>query len=517
MAKEYDIVRAFQRIEEELIASMKRNLSRHIKEEQKEGFSWTMWQTEQLNSLKEFRKNNKKLFNKYFSTIDEDVEEVIKKAYETSQSNEEIKILKNLRGNKRKKTNSSFFKINERALNQLIEEAKTGISKASLSILRFTNDKYRKIIFNAQVYATTGAGTPKQAIDMATKDFLNAGINSIEYSDGRRINVEDYVAMAIQTATHRASIQGQASKRDEWGVHTVLVPNRGGGCPKCVKWQGKVFIDDVYSHGTKEEAKKQKYLLLSTAIAGGLLHPNCKDSVVTYFPEINSDVYPPTQSEINEKIKNYNIEQKLKYIGRNIKKYKRLEQGSLDNGNIEKYHNKRVAWQNYKKRFEENHNLSFKESKENSIIELSDDELYALNQYISSESYILNEALRDGFKLTEQQEKMKNNLDNALQKFPKYEGEVVRSLELSNEELQTFLSTHKEGNCIEYKAYTSTTAGTRYNKNSNVELYIKSKTGRDIRQFNKDEQEILFKRNSRFQVINVEETERVYYIRLKEL
>ncbi|MDQ9892119.1 phage minor capsid protein, partial [Acinetobacter baumannii] len=62
------------------------------------------------------------------------------------------------------------------------------------------NDQYRKIIFNAQVYANTGAGTYEQAVDMATKDFLAAGINCIEYANGSRHNIKEYARMAIRTA-----------------------------------------------------------------------------------------------------------------------------------------------------------------------------------------------------------------------------------------------------------------------------------------------------------------------------
>lgn len=359
MANEYDIVQAFQKIEEELIASMKRNLTRHIKEEKKEGFNWNMWQAEQLKSLKVFREQNPELFKKYFSTIDKDIEEVLKKSYESGQTEQENLILETLKKSKVKKTKSSFFKINDRKLNALIDEAQTGISKASSSILRYTNDQYRKIIFNAQVYANTGAGTPEKAIDMATKDFLSAGINSIEYSNGARINIASYAAMAIQTANKRAYLQGEGVKRNEWGIHTVLVHNRGGGCPFCSKYQGKVFIDDVWSGGTSKESEETGYPLLSSAIAGGLYHPNCKDKHTTYFPEISSEPTPPTKEELEIKKQNYIKDQKLKNIERNIEKYKRLELGSVDPENIKKYHNKRIAWQEYKKRFKKDSNESF--------------------------------------------------------------------------------------------------------------------------------------------------------------
>lgn len=40
---EYDIGAAFSAIEEELIASMMRNMARHRAEETKEGIQWAMW------------------------------------------------------------------------------------------------------------------------------------------------------------------------------------------------------------------------------------------------------------------------------------------------------------------------------------------------------------------------------------------------------------------------------------------------------------------------------------------
>ena len=115
---------------------------------------------------------------------------------------------------------------------------------------------------------------------------------------------------------------------------------------------GKVFIDDVWSSGTTEESNSTGYPLLSKAVKERLFHPNCKDTIVTYFPDINSKIEPPTREQKEEKIIRYKKEQKLYYINRNIEKYKRLELGSLDSENIEKYHNKRLEWQRYKKKFE---------------------------------------------------------------------------------------------------------------------------------------------------------------------
>lgn len=52
---EYDIGAAFEAIENELIASMIRNMESHKQEEIGEDKQWSMWQTEMLKSLEEYK------------------------------------------------------------------------------------------------------------------------------------------------------------------------------------------------------------------------------------------------------------------------------------------------------------------------------------------------------------------------------------------------------------------------------------------------------------------------------
>lgn len=74
------------------------------------------------------------------------------------------------------------------------------MEKAETAVLRKANDDYRKAIYNAQVYANTGAGTYEQAVDMATKDMLSRGLNCVVYANGARHLLSDYADMAIRTA-----------------------------------------------------------------------------------------------------------------------------------------------------------------------------------------------------------------------------------------------------------------------------------------------------------------------------
>ena len=94
--------------------------------------------------------------------------------------------------------------------------------------------------------------------------------------------------MCLRTASHRATLLGEGKKRDEYGIYLVVISAHANTCPKCEPWQGKIVIDDIFSHPSKDyiENYKGKYKLLSEAIDKGLLHPNCRHALITYFEGI---------------------------------------------------------------------------------------------------------------------------------------------------------------------------------------------------------------------------------------
>lgn len=352
----YDIGEVFQIIEEDMIASMSRNLKRHIEIENEEGLNYNMWQAEQLAALNNFRQNNKKLFGSYFSTINDKIGDVIKKANETGQLTQETAILEAIRDGFKlydytggKAIKGQFFKINERKLNALITATKKDMAKAETAMLRMANDEYRKIIFNAEAYYNTGVGTLSQCVDMATKDFLSRGISCIQYANGARVGIDAYSRMAIRTAQTRAYLQGEAVKRDEWGVNTVIVNKRGVACPRCLKYVGQIFYDNVW--GSSPVPSPAKYPLLSEAIEGGLYHPNCKDIHTTYFEGVSSEPKPMTQDQIDEANRVYALEQRQRYNERQIRKYKRLSMGTTDPETAAKYKDKLADWQDRQREF----------------------------------------------------------------------------------------------------------------------------------------------------------------------
>lgn len=356
---EYDLAEAFRRIENELIASMIRNMDRHRAEETKEGYNWSMWQVEQLKALEKYKRKNQKKYQKQFKSINSQIEHLIRQARMKGNMKQEIRILQAIRkGWKTHGRNGTpahdaitaeFFKLNDRKLDALIEATTHDMEAAETAVLRKANDDYRKAIFNAQVYANTGAGTYEKAVDMATKDMLSRGLNCVMYANGARHTLSDYADMAIRTASKRAYLQGEGEKRQEWGIATVIMTKRGNPCPKCLPFVGKVLIDDVWSGGSRDGVDPEtgkRYPLMSYAISKGLYHPRCKDSHTTYFPGISTADDTWTKEELENVGLQSQQEARQQYAKRQEEKYGRLAEYSLDQENKRVYKGKKEMWKN---------------------------------------------------------------------------------------------------------------------------------------------------------------------------
>lgn len=93
-----------------------------------------------------------------------------------------------------------------------------------------------------------------------------------------------------------------------------------------------------------------------------------------------------------------------------------------------------------------------------------------------------------------------------MRKIPHYKGDLSRSLQfLYQEDVENFVKQYSVGNTVTYSEFLSTTFGSTYNPDGQVQIYIaKSKLGCDISKYNDEEKEVLYARNSRFKVIEYE-------------
>ncbi len=165
-----EIADLFFQLELVLIASLKRNLARHKEWEKEEGFDWEAWQSAKLRDIRRFQRENRKKVEQFAPVIDQETRQLIEEQYQEGGA-------------------EGFFHMNDRRVNALLDEMQTAQQQAEKAALRYMDDVYRKTVRTAALGMATGSMTLQQATDAATKEFLAAGINCIQYKNGRRVNI----------------------------------------------------------------------------------------------------------------------------------------------------------------------------------------------------------------------------------------------------------------------------------------------------------------------------------------
>ncbi len=355
-----DIARIFEEIELRLIASLKRNLSRHKAEEEKEGFEWSAWQAEKLNNIDNFRKENAQIADEYVDVIDDETRQLMTDQFHEGEHTAEQSVIDVSESGVNVPDvpaqpqppeaptaipDDHFFGVNKPKMDKLMEDVTTLEKTALTAAVRNMDDVYRTTLNKVQLMMGTGSITLNEAIDLATRDFLDKGINCIVYADGRRVNIADYVRMALRTTSTRATLQGAAKRFSELGYDTVLISQYGGCSETCEPYQGKVYIDDVFTIWNGERSGdfgKSNYcdkwfMLLSVAIRGGLFHPNCRHTMGQYIEGLTKIPQPIPAEKIREQRE---LEEKQRAMERKIRALKRKVEGTQDEKKVKEYKRK---------------------------------------------------------------------------------------------------------------------------------------------------------------------------------
>lgn len=342
-----------------------------MREELDEGLKWTQWQVLQRRSLNQYRKELSELANIAFEEIYPIAEEELESSY-TEASNEWEREWQKLPQAVKQKpvefasrfktkvdtdkintidkalpqafsvqpidSEESFFNFNKEKLKQVIEDNKSDIDVARYSAVNYSFSQYKDILQKVDIAMQTGTYTLDQAVDKASKEFASRGINSIEYKDGRRVNISTYIEMCLRTSSHRAKLQAEGAWRDRTGNYLVVSADLKTTCDICYKWQAIVLIDDVFAHGKADG----KHELLSEAMRDGFLHPNCRHSLNTYFEGITR---VPNKSEFDKTISNYEAERKQRQLELQIRRAKRQEAIAITEEEQIKAQLNVIAWQ----------------------------------------------------------------------------------------------------------------------------------------------------------------------------
>ena len=135
---------------------------------------------------------------------------------------------------------------------------------------------------------------------------------------------------------------------------------------------------------------------------------------------------------------------------------------------------------------------------------LDEQDIRAINEYKSAKSYGINAALRNGENLSDEMRRSVHSIDQAILKLPKFEGTVYRSLSSEwIEDLEAFWARYVPGELVFEMQFTSASTEV-YDAAMDIQMIIRSKSGRDMRVYNPLEKEILFRRGSAFFVEKIE-------------
>lgn len=465
------------------------------------------WRLKKLDELGTFSNDMVELISEYTNKSKKEILQMLEEAQENTFNIDylnkayekgmikvnPVEVLKspafsNIINNSYKELNKTFRMINTKALENV-------------------NQSYMDIINTAYVEVASGVFDYQSSIKRALNKMAEKGIKcaSYERKDGTIVKYSlqgtikrDIVTAIIQTACKSSMKMCEELDAEYVEVTSHLGARIGDGIHPIsnhAHWQGKVY--------KLEGSDKYDNFYTETGYGDilGLGGVNCRHNFYPYFPGIDE----PSQIQYDEEEnrKEYERQQKLNRLNRKKQQQNRIKEVAIHNEDKDqiKEINKEI-----KKIDNEVKNVD--------EVKLTDNEQYALNKYMGFESYTYNEKLRNDIPLDENETKILNNLDKVLDKMPKYANTVTRSVSISSDDINYFLKDYKEGYVIQYKAYMSTTKGDIYNPDARVQMAIKSKNGRDISKYNKEEQEILFKRNSKFNVIKVD-TSDDFYVRIE--
>lgn len=262
------------------------------------------------------------------------------------------------------------------------------------------------------------------------------------------------------------------------------------------------------------------------------LHPFCRSTTVPYFPEDAEDTRVargadgvsytvPASMTYREWHKQYVesdpaqllAERKLKHGQTDAKQYSRYQDtlGKDAPKTFDDFQNLKYTdidiWKELSRQYR--HTNYYNKH-------LTGEEKAAVSSYISGGSYDLNAKLRNGARLTADEQTLTHNLDAALEKLPVFAGEVTRSLKFFEGDRQTFIEQHSQSPEALYQSYTSTSVVGNYHNEPDAVLKIISHTGRDIRSQNAKESEILFRRNTRFRILSARLEDGIIMMEMEE-
>ena len=394
------------------------------------------------------------------------------------------------------------------------------------------SEYYKVVLDDAILQVASGGFDSKTSLKKAVSQMTNSGLRWIDYESGHHNRVTVAARRSVSTSLTQLTKEMSDYHAEQLGCDTFEVAWHANARPTHREWHGQVWT------------KAQLVTVCGLGTVEGLCGANCYH---VYYPFIEglskrnwSDEWLAEQNKFEDTPKTFNgkeytgyeatqrqrvIETRMRAQREAIQALKEGDGDTLDIMFMQaKY---RASMDEYVKFSKA---MGLREQRDRIYIDgkgvvgaikkkgvYSKEEYGALMSYISSDSYKINEKLRTDAKLSDQEKELVHLLDSALSKTKNYKGIVNRSVSfMYDNDIKEFVAKHKVGHEICYNQYLSSTTDLVYNEDAQVQVHILSKHGKDIRKYNQRENEILFKRDAKFYVKNMQKNDTVWSIWLEE-
>lgn len=192
--------------------------------------------------------------------------------------------------------------------------------------------QFERTLDLAYMQVTTGAFSHTEAVKNAIKQLSRGGLEAVVYDSGRVEHLDVAVRRAVLTGVNQTAAKLQLARADEMGCDLVEVTAHAGARPSHAVWQG-----GIYSRSGRSGEQYENFEYATGYGTGpGLCGWNCRHSFFPYFEGISRPAYTKDELEqFNAKNYEYNgvqmteyeATQKQRYIERQIRRWKREEQG----------------------------------------------------------------------------------------------------------------------------------------------------------------------------------------------
>lgn len=407
---------------------------------------------------------------------------------------------------------------------------------------------YQREMDLALLKVCTGTFSYDAAVDECIHRLAQSGLRTIDYASGKSYQLDTAARMCVRTGMSQLSGKITEANLQQSDHDLVITSQHMGSRPEHAVWQNKVFSYSGKSKKYPDFVKETGYGTVT-----GLKGANCTHDFYPYWEGasvVPDNVTVPESKVIDgKKYTYYQMTQQQRKMERQIRATKReIEAQNMVGGEVTALKNKLSRQMDQYVSFSDKADLRPKENRlrviagtskasvrKKKIVEvvekdakiiLSMEEKGALQKYKSFDAYSINEALRnlhDVSKLTLHEQEFINNLDSALKKMPRYEGNLVRVIDFSDrvnadELTEYFVNRFVPGKIITVEQYWSTSKQEGYSDTANIKIYIeKSKKGRDISSIGLNENEVLFERNCKYQVISKVHYNDVWNILVREV